>query len=213
MLKEMDTQLETEVPVQEEQKLMAKDIISLQLGRIDQAGADALVCPQDSRFAGTTLEAELLAAKYGKEPFKEARELYGERMDSLKNIGEKGVNTLPPGFARWTDVPENEHGVRQIIQVVLREDPEFSLSAAVANALLEASLSQDNRTVAIPLMGDVASADKLRKNLRETYLGIKRHMETVTNTPIQEVQLVVNVGEELKSSLDKIWASVVDSNN
>jgi hypothetical protein len=173
------------------------------------------VCPQDSRFSGSTPEAQLLELRYGKVPFVQAQSHFSETMKGLMKSGLRGIKTLTLGYAARTPVPENESGVKEIIHVNTSglEGTDLPIEEIVANSLDAASLSQNIETVALPLIGDISTPDMLRQSLQGSYLGVQRHLETIPGTPIKEVRLVVNAGEEVRPSLENTWASIVDSDS
>ena len=151
--------------------------IQFVFGRIDEVGADALVCPQDPKFEGNTQEAELLKLKYGVGPFTEAQEMYTERMAGLRGTGERGIRNLPHGFARVTDVGANELGVRKIVHVVVESSGNGAeVEEAAKNSLREASLDPEVKTVAIPSLSEI-TANSLRENIPAVRRGIEEHFK------------------------------------
>ncbi len=169
--------------------------IQFVFGRIDEIGADALVCPQDPKFRGSTQEAELLKIKYGADPFSEAQEMYTERMMGSRRIGERGIRDLPSGFARVTEVGANKLGVRKIVHVVVESSGNGAeVEEAARSALLSASLDSEVKTVAIPLMGEI-TAYSLRGNIPAAVRGIEGHFRLTPQSTIENVFLVVNADD------------------
>jgi len=164
-------------------------------GRIDTVDADALVCPQDSRFAGKTLEAELLQARYGNKSFMEAGKLFREEMEGSRQLGEKGVSELAPAFAKGVDFTDNENKVRRIVHVNLDSpngrDPVSVLEEGVNNSLREASLYQNVHSVAVPLAADISSQG-FKERLLAVSRGIADHFELTPDSSLDEVKIVIN---------------------
>lgn len=189
-----------------------RDRFDFTFGRIDEVPADAIVCPQDSSFSGkATLESQLLVNKFGELPFKEAQALAQERIEGLRRLGYRD-RSLPSGFARSTEVTENDLGVREIVHVNV--DSEVGQTAevireAVSHSLREASLDPEVRIVAVPFIGEITS-ESLRENIPAIAKGVQEHFGLTPDSGIENVLLVINAenNEKNRSEVANILASI-----
>lgn len=204
-------QVETEITAPEE-KVLVGEKITFQLGRIDEVHADAVVCPQDSRFAGEgSQEKQLLMSKYGIETFEEASKISNEYLDDLNRSGQRRQN-LPMGFARSTNVGENERGVKEIVHVNFNSQgegtPDETIKTGVANALREASLypKKGIESVAIPLPGGVGMAEAIKAVCQ----GVENHFTYTPHSTLKKIVLVVNGdnNEQNRQELGSMISSV-----